>query len=197
MSKRYHHGDLPRALREAALQQVSEGSIASVTIAAAARSVGVSSGAPYQHYRDREDLLADVARDTMDQMTSRFLDVAASGMPARARLAALVEEFVSYSIEHPSRFRVLHEFSARVLADERGLASANANAEPFLEAARAAFGSLAAPVATAAMFAVAVGYSEVGVTDGIAERMGVSRSDLPRHAAAVTVAALAAFDSSP
>jgi AcrR family transcriptional regulator len=195
MKKRYHHGDLPRALREAALQQVTDASIASVSLVAAARSVGVSSGAPYQHFRDREHLLADVARDTMDEMTTRFRVVAASGVPAKELLATLVKEFVSYSIENPSRFRVLHEFMGHVLADETGRASANANAEPFVQAARSAFGPRATSMVTAAMFAVAVGYSELGISEGIAERMGVSRSELPEHAKVVATAALTAFDT--
>jgi AcrR family transcriptional regulator len=193
MASRYHHGDLPRALREAVVRQVQEGSIASVSIAAAARAVGVSSGAPYQHYKDRDDLLADVARETMDEMTARFVEISAALAEPRERLAALVVEFVAYSIRQPSRFRVLHAFTPLVVADERRVASADANAEPFVEAAREAFGLDLEPVVTASMFAIAVGFSELGVTDGIAQRIGVDRAALLRNAGAVAAAALEAY----
>jgi len=193
MAPRYHHGDLPRALREAAIQQVQEGSIASVSIAAAARSVGVSSGAPYQHYRDRDDLLADVARETMEAMTARFAEISAALALPRERLAALVVEFVAYSIRHPSRFRVLHAFTPLVIADERRVASADANARPFVDAAREAFGDRLEPAVTASMFAIAVGFSQLGVTEGIAERFGVDRATLLRQAGTVAAAALDAY----
>jgi len=193
MASRYHHRDLPRALREAAIRQVQEGSIASVSIAAAARAVGVSSGAPYQHYRDRDDLLADVARDTMDEMTARFAQISAALDSPRERLAALVVEFVAYSVQQPSRFRVLHTFTPLVIADERRVASANANAEPFVDAARQEFGDELAPVVTSSMFAIAVGFSELGITEGIAKRFGVDRSTFARQAGEVARAALDAY----
>ena len=58
----YHHGDLREALVKAALELIAEKGPAGFTFAEAARSAGVSSAAPYRHFRDRESLLADVAR---------------------------------------------------------------------------------------------------------------------------------------
>src|SRR5207249_12117685 len=58
----YHHGNLREALIEAALELIAVKGPAGFTFAEAARSAGVSSAAPYRHFRDRESLLADVAR---------------------------------------------------------------------------------------------------------------------------------------
>ncbi len=58
----YHHGNLREALIEAALELIAKHGPAGFTFADAARSAGVSSAAPYRHFRDRDALIADVAR---------------------------------------------------------------------------------------------------------------------------------------
>src|SRR5690554_1547560 len=58
----YHHGNLREALVAAALRLIAEKGPWGVTFAEAARAAGVSPAAPYRHFRDRDALLADVAR---------------------------------------------------------------------------------------------------------------------------------------
>ena len=58
----YHHGNLKEALIQAALELIAEKGPAGFTFAEAARSAGVSPAAPYRHFRDRDELIADVAR---------------------------------------------------------------------------------------------------------------------------------------
>jgi AcrR family transcriptional regulator len=57
----YHHGNLREALIRAALELIAQKGPGGFTFADAARSAGVSSAAPYRHYRDRDALIADVA----------------------------------------------------------------------------------------------------------------------------------------
>ena len=61
-SRGYHHGNLKEALVRAALDLIAEKGPAGFTFADAARSAGVSPAAPYRHFRDRDALLADIAR---------------------------------------------------------------------------------------------------------------------------------------
>src|SRR6266851_2522797 len=63
----YHHGNLKEALIRAALVLIAKKGPAGVTFAEAARWAGVSPAAPYRHFRDRDELLADVARRGFDQ----------------------------------------------------------------------------------------------------------------------------------
>jgi AcrR family transcriptional regulator len=58
----YHHGNLKEALIRAALDLIAKRGPAGFTFAEAARSAGVSPAAPYRHFRDRDELIADVAR---------------------------------------------------------------------------------------------------------------------------------------
>src|SRR5256885_13195183 len=63
----YHHGNLKEALIRAALELIAKKGPAGFTFAEAARFAGVSPAAPYRHFRDRDELLADVARRGFEQ----------------------------------------------------------------------------------------------------------------------------------
>jgi AcrR family transcriptional regulator len=63
----YHHGNLKEALIRAALELIAQKGPAGFTFAEAARWAGVSPAAPYRHFRDRDELLIDVARRGFDQ----------------------------------------------------------------------------------------------------------------------------------
>jgi len=57
----YHHGNLKEALLRAALELIAKKGPAGFTFAEAARWAGVSPAAPYRHFRDRDELLANLA----------------------------------------------------------------------------------------------------------------------------------------
>jgi AcrR family transcriptional regulator len=63
----YHHGNLKEALLRAALQLIAEKGPAGFTFAEAARWAGVSPAAPYRHFRDRDELMANVALRGFEQ----------------------------------------------------------------------------------------------------------------------------------
>jgi AcrR family transcriptional regulator len=77
----YHHGNLKEALIRAALQLIAEKGPAGFTFAEAARFAGVSPAAPYRHFRDRDDLLADVARRGFEQFADALTKAWDDGRP--------------------------------------------------------------------------------------------------------------------
>ncbi|MGC1889223.1 MAG: TetR/AcrR family transcriptional regulator, partial [Stellaceae bacterium] len=102
----YHHGNLREALIRAALNLIAEKGPAGFTFADAARSAGVSSAAPYRHFRDRQALLADVARRGFELFEERLNRAWNEGRPdpflafenvGRAYLAFAREEPPFYS----------------------------------------------------------------------------------------------------
>jgi AcrR family transcriptional regulator len=70
-SRGYHHGNLKEALIRAALELIAAKGPSGFTFAEAARSAGVSPAAPYRHFRDRDELLANVARRGFEQCGAR------------------------------------------------------------------------------------------------------------------------------
>ena len=60
--KGYHHGNLRQALIDAALSLIEERGNTGFTFAEIARKADVTPAAPYRHFKDREALLAEIAR---------------------------------------------------------------------------------------------------------------------------------------
>ncbi len=77
----YHHGNLKEALVRAALELIAEKGPAGFTFADAARWAGVSPAAPYRHFRDRDELLSDVARRGFDLFEAALTRAFDDGKP--------------------------------------------------------------------------------------------------------------------
>lgn len=61
MTHSYHHGDLRRALIEAAVEAIAEDGPSSLSLRAVAKRAGVSHAAPAHHFGDKAGLLTAVA----------------------------------------------------------------------------------------------------------------------------------------
>jgi AcrR family transcriptional regulator len=79
--RKYHHGSLREALIKAARELIKEKGPAGFTFADAARSAGVSPAAPYRHFRDRDALMADVAREGFERFAAMLSTGWANGKP--------------------------------------------------------------------------------------------------------------------
>ena len=77
----YHHGNLREALIQAARELIAEKGPGGFTFADAARWAGVSAAAPYRHFRDRDELLADVAREGFQRFEAMLAAGWAGGKP--------------------------------------------------------------------------------------------------------------------
>ena len=102
----YHHGNLREALVEAALRLITERGLGGFAFAELARAVGVSPAAPYRHFRDREALLAELARRGFEQLTAILEQAWNGGRPdpaaaiercGRAHLAFARRDPASYA----------------------------------------------------------------------------------------------------
>jgi len=111
----YHHGNLRRALLDAALALVERQGADALTLRAAARRAGVSQAAPYRHFRDKEALLAAVAEEGFRAMTAGMRRAAAfhAGDPL-GRFQAHGLAYIEFASGHPAHFRVMF---GRVAAD--------------------------------------------------------------------------------
>jgi AcrR family transcriptional regulator len=106
----YHHGNLREALIEAALNMIAEKGPAGFTIADAARAAGVSAAAPYRHFRDREDLLADVARLGFELFADRLTAAWKGGGadPMRA-FEDVGRAYLAFAREEPAYYAAMFE----------------------------------------------------------------------------------------
>jgi AcrR family transcriptional regulator len=107
--KPYHHGDLPRALREAAVALIQEKGQAGFTLRELARRAGVSHAAPYRHFADRDALLACVAEEGFALLGERVAAAAALGASPREALCNSGLAYVEFGVEHPAHLRVMFD----------------------------------------------------------------------------------------
>jgi len=113
----YHHGNLREALIEAALRLIGDKGPAGFTFAEAARAAGVSPAAPYRHFRDRDDLLADVARRGFESFTAALQAAWDDGRPTPgAALQRLGAAYLEFARNQPASYAAMFEAGLR-LAD--------------------------------------------------------------------------------
>ena len=106
----YHHGNLKEALVRAALELIAEKGPAGFTFADAARWAGVSPAAPYRHYRDRDALLADVARRGFEIFTAALTAAWNDGRPdALTAFERLGRAYLGFARAEPAYYSAMFE----------------------------------------------------------------------------------------
>jgi AcrR family transcriptional regulator len=104
----YHHGNLRRALLDAAMELFAKRGRFDFTLRELARAAGVTHNAPYRHFADRWALLDALAAEGF-QMLREW--EARTGMPRkddpRARVLRLGEAYVQFALAHPNHFRLM------------------------------------------------------------------------------------------
>jgi AcrR family transcriptional regulator len=139
----YHHGNLREALIRGALELIADKGPAGFTVAEAARSAGVSPGAPYRHFRDRDDLLADVARRGFDLFTAELERAWNEGRPDPLRaFENLGRAYLAFARNEPAYYAAMFE-AALPLKDHAELAQAGERAFAVLRRAAEALSARA------------------------------------------------------
>lgn len=106
----YHHGNLREALIAAALDLISKKGPAGFTFADAARAAGVSPAAPYRHFRDRDALMADLARRGFEGFAEALSRAWDGGKPsARAALENVGRAYLKFAEKEPALFSAMFE----------------------------------------------------------------------------------------
>jgi AcrR family transcriptional regulator len=106
----YHHGNLKEALIDAALELIAQKGPAGFTFAEAARWAGVSPAAPYRHFRDREELLADVARRGFEQFETVLARAWDAGRPdAFTAFDRLGRAYLHFAKSEPAYYSAMFE----------------------------------------------------------------------------------------
>jgi AcrR family transcriptional regulator len=135
-----HHGDLRQALLAAALALVEETNVDAVTLRAVARRAGVSPGACYHHFPDKDALLAEVAREGFAALLAE--QARQQDPDPRVRLGCLAATYVHFALAHGTHYRVMFRASP---SDIEGV-----GAETLRTTARATFDTLVGAIAQVA-----------------------------------------------
>lgn len=106
-------GALREALVDYALKAVDEGHIEVMSLRQAARDLGVSSGAVYRHFDDKESLLKEVTIIGFDEMRDKFTSIRPEGANAKNieealdRIRACTRTYVLFAQARPALWHMM------------------------------------------------------------------------------------------
>lgn len=104
----YHHGDLHRALLQAAEAELADKGVEGFSLRGVAKRAGVSHAAPAHHFGDANGLLTALAaegfRRLMEAQRVRQQKAGADGL---SRLVAAGHGYIAFAMEHPALFRLM------------------------------------------------------------------------------------------
>mgnify|MGYP001547394276 FL=1 len=105
---KYHHGDLRDALLHASHDLVAMHGAENFTLAQACRLSGVSTAAPYKHFRDRDEVLGLIVTRGFHQMSEQSMRaVEAAGVGTLAGIVAMGQAYVRFAVENENLFRLM------------------------------------------------------------------------------------------
>jgi AcrR family transcriptional regulator len=188
----YHHGDLRRVLIDAASRLAEEGGAEAVSVREAARRAGVSPGAPFRHFPNRDALILAVAEEAQRRFRAE-IDAALAAAPVRdplARFRCFGLAYLRWAMRNPAHFEIIssgrlfdHDSAAALsqdnaeLIDMTGLMLADASAQGQLRPLDLKQVRLAAR-------ALVYGFARMNI-DGHFPRWGVADAEAERAAEAI------------
>ena len=117
--QRYHHGDLKEALITASLELVRENGAEQFSLADACRRAGVSTAAPYKHFRDRDEVLEIIVSRGFQELSDRSMEaVRAHGVGTLEGIVAMGRSYVAFAVSEQALFRLMFGQRPRVKSAE-------------------------------------------------------------------------------
>ena len=102
----YHHGDARNAILESARRLLEKTGAATLSLRQAAEAAGLSRQAPYNHFPNKEALLAELVRDGFVRLAANIRAADPKG-PAERQLAAAGEAYITFALSEPTLFRLM------------------------------------------------------------------------------------------
>lgn len=116
----YHHGDLRTQLIEAARELVEEKGPDGFSVSEACRRAGVSTAAPYKHFKDKTEMLREVAAAGMIRQSEQMMsELAPHPEGSLARVVALGRVYIRFATTEPGVFRLMFTWSGETDDDTK------------------------------------------------------------------------------
>src|SRR5277367_6340117 len=132
---KYHHGALRGALIRAARDILESEGYEGLTLRAAARRVGVSQAAPYNHFADKAALLAAIAAQGFREFAAAMRQEMDAEVEPQARLNATGIAYVAFATSNPGLFKLMFGTSAHRASGDPDLDAARTSAYEVLRGA--------------------------------------------------------------
>jgi AcrR family transcriptional regulator len=104
----YHHGNLKNALVEAAISQIAKHGARALSLRELSRCIGVSHASTYRHFPNKESVLARIAEQGFEKLTSAM---EAAARPHRGDALAMLQAtgvaYVDFGVSYPHHLQVM------------------------------------------------------------------------------------------
>jgi AcrR family transcriptional regulator len=106
----YHHGDLRRALTDAARTIIERDGPQALSLRAGAREAGVSPAAPYHHFKDKQELMLAVGKQGFEDLGKAMkLALDTETDPTITRTNTIGLAYVMFARRNPALYRVMYD----------------------------------------------------------------------------------------
>lgn len=157
----YHHGDLRRAILTAAVEAITAGGSANLSLRDVARRAGVSHAAPIHHFGDKAGVLTALAEEGFDLLTEALSS-------AGDDFAEVGVAYARFAVTHPAHFEVMFRPDTHH-RDDPALTSARSRAGAVL--ARGA-GTASGEYAEVAAWSLMHGFATLWLTGALPASLG-------------------------
>lgn len=143
-SHTYHHGDLRRALLDAAIEEIETVGVNALSLRELARRTGVSHAAPTHHFGDKTGLFTALAAEGFRLLHERT-------SPGLAHPDALVRAGIGYlgfAVGHPAHFTVMYQARLLNLSDPELIRESSVASDVLRDAVKRATGVKREPTLT-------------------------------------------------
>ncbi|SEE88952.1 transcriptional regulator, TetR family [Rhizobiales bacterium GAS191] len=111
---RYHHGDLRRALLDAARGLLEESGASALNLREIARRVGVSAPSAYHHFASLEAIAVALAEQGFAELAERLESAPTN---AKGRLAPTGQAYIGFARANPGLYRLMFGEGFRMASD--------------------------------------------------------------------------------
>jgi AcrR family transcriptional regulator len=105
--QKYHHGDLKRAILDAALEMAAQSGLESLSLREIARRIGVTTAAPYYHFKDRQSLLIELAIQGFGDLFEALRQARDAASAAEGQFAAAAAAYLRFGHQHRALYAIM------------------------------------------------------------------------------------------
>lgn len=103
MRDTYHHGDLKKQLILVGIDIINQEGLEGLSLRKAAERCGVSHGAPYSHFKNKEEYLKNINAFVEDAFSEALMEAEMNNNgDERGRMARMARAYVGFFCQHPS-----------------------------------------------------------------------------------------------
>jgi AcrR family transcriptional regulator len=114
---KYHHGHLRQAIMTAAVEMIEESGLEKLSLREIARKLGVTTAAPYHHFKDRHSLMVALAQEGYAELLASLHEERAAAQNAEDELKAAALAYLRFALRRRALYQVM--LSTELVEDHR------------------------------------------------------------------------------